>query len=405
MDDAAMFRIDKLLGEAFKSRQQDLMRKKNLKRATRDFKFRVISLFELYAKAQPGSAYLPGAAVTLLDATRECLGKQDPQSTQLAERLASLINKHIIHARDLPERIDDEVSTESLKASLKSCIVAANKGAGEAKVFNRAASSATAYLLRVLEAVSLNDKSGKAGEEIASAYATECFREALDMFKSKRSKLKSAFFSQMFARHPALASALIPELFGLVAFEADKPNARGEFLRLEALKLINPIVQSGRKRFPPLAKSVAKSIKVVSSSLSQAISAPYKNKNTRADVCQQVAVCIESTNRLIGDKAIKSVVDVDDIVGAIAKQMSKPPALPQKASKAFARICALLDRPVPDVEMRDTTEDDVIDDDSDEEEDLPSKKSKSSKNTPKKGKKKRKSDASEGSEKSARKKK
>ena len=62
MDDAAMFRIDKLLAEAFKSRQQDLMRKKNLKRATRDFKFRVISLFQLYAKAQPGSAYQIGRA-------------------------------------------------------------------------------------------------------------------------------------------------------------------------------------------------------------------------------------------------------------------------------------------------------------------------------------------------------
>ena len=102
MDDAAMFRIDKLLAEAFKSRQQDLMRKKNLKRATRDFKFRVISLFQLYAKAQPGSAYLPGSVVTLLDAMRDTLGKQDPQSTQLAERIASLISKHIAHARDLP---------------------------------------------------------------------------------------------------------------------------------------------------------------------------------------------------------------------------------------------------------------------------------------------------------------
>jgi len=364
MDDAAMFRIDKLLAEAFKSRQQDLMRKKNLKRATRDFKFRVISLFELYAKAQPGSAYLPGAAVTLLDATREALGKQDPQSTQLAERLASLISKHISHARDLPELIGDEVTAESLQAGLKSIIVATNKGAGEAKVFNRASSAAAAYLLRVLEAVVLHESGAKApatGEEVASSNSVACFREALEMFKSKRSKLKTSFFSQMFAKHPALAAALLPELFGLVALDADKANARGEFLRLEALKLVNPVIQSSKKRYPSLAKSVKKSIKLVSASLAAAIAAPYKNKNTRADACQQVAVCIESLDRLLGDTSIKSIIDVDAITDAIAKQMSKPPAIPQKASKAFARICNLLGCAVPDVEMREASDDEDVD--------------------------------------------
>ena len=387
MDDAAMFRIDKLLAEAFKSRQQDLMRKKNLKRATRDFKFRVISLFELYAKAQPGSAYLPGAAVTLLDATREALGKQDPQSTQLAERLASLISKHISHARDLPELIGDEVTAESLQAGLKSIIVATNKGAGEAKVFNRASSAAAAYLLRVLEAVVLHESGAKApavGEEVASSNSTECFREALEMFKSKRSKLKTSFFSQMFARHPALAAALLPELFGLVALDADKANARGEFLRLEALKLVNPVIQSSKKRYPSLAKSVKKSIKLVSASLAAAIAAPYKNKNTRADACQQVAVCIESLDRLLGDASIKAIIDVDAITGAIAKQMSKPPALPQKASKAFARICNLLGCAVPDVEMREANDEDDDDydggdSDSDVAPEKPKKKSKDEK--------------------------
>ena len=41
MDDEAMFGIDKLLGRAFKSQREDINRKKNLVRATRDFKFRV----------------------------------------------------------------------------------------------------------------------------------------------------------------------------------------------------------------------------------------------------------------------------------------------------------------------------------------------------------------------------
>lgn len=398
MDDAAMFRIDKLLAEAFKSRQQDLMRKKNLKRATRDFKFRVISLFQLYAKAQPGSAYLPNAVVTLLEAMRDSLGKQDPQSAQLAERIAALISKHIAHARDLPELLGDEVTSKTIQSKLLEVIVAANRGASDAQVFNKAAGAAAAYLLRVLEAVALHEKGGKAakvGEEVASENAIDCFREALKMFKSKKSKLKTGFFSQTFARHPALASALLPELFSLVAIDADKPNARGEFLRLEALKLVNPVIQSGKKRYPPLAKSATKSMKTLSVSLAAAIGAPYKNKNTRADACQQAANCIESLNRLIGEIEIKTIIDVDAIIDAVAKQMSRPPALPQKAQKAFQRICALLDRAVPDVEMQPKSDanDDDGDDGSESEEDAPKQKK------DKKSKKRRDSSGGENSSK------
>lgn len=399
MDDAAMFRIDKLLGEAFKSRQQDLMRKKNLKRATRDFKFRVISLFEIYAKAQPGSAYLPGAVVALLNAMRDSLGKQDPQSTQLAERIASLIVKHVSHARDLPEG-DTGLNSESIQSQLTSVIVSANRGAADAQVFNKASGAAAAYLLRVLEAVAQREKGGKApepGHEVASERAVECYRDALKMFKSKKSKLKSGFFSQTFTRYPALAAALLPELFALAAIDSDKPSARGEFLRLEALKLINPVVQSGKKRYPGLSKSVTKSMKTISKSLADAIGATYKNKNTRADACQQAVICIESLDRLLGDVAIKSVIDVDAIVGAVAEQMAQPPAIPQKAQKAFARLCALLGRSVPDVEMRDAANDVASESESEEEAPKP----KESKKEGKKQDKKR--DSTDGSAKKTKK--
>jgi len=398
MDDAAMFRIDRLLAEAFKSRQQDLMRKKNLKRATRDFKFRVISLFQLYAKAQPGSAYLPGSVVTLLDAMRDALGKQDPQSTQLAERIASLISKHIAHARDLPEVADEETSADSIKEKLMSVIISANRGASDGQLFNKTVTAASAYLLRVLETVAARERGGKSaeqGSEVASSQSVECYREALKMFKSKKSRLKTGFFSQIFVRHPALASALLPELFELVAQDADKANARGEFLRLEGLKLVTPVIQAGKKRYPSLAKSAKKSMKTISQSLAAVVSAPYKNKNTRADACQQAANCIESLNRLLGDVEIKTLVDVDAIVDAIAKQMSRPPALPQKAQKAFGRICALLGRDVPNVRVQDVANDDENDDDdsSDSEQEAPKKKSKKRASTdgdkPKKKQKKR----------------
>ena len=148
-------------------------------------------------------------------------------------------------------------------------------------------------------------------------------------------------------------------------------------MRLEGLKLVIPVIQAGKKRYPPLAKSAKKSMKTISQSLAAVVSAPYKNKNARADACQQAANCIESLNRLLGDVDIKTMIDVDAIVDAIAKQMSRPPALPQKAQKAFGRICALLGRDVPNVRVtNDDDEDEDDDDGSDSEEEAPKRKSK-----------------------------
>ena len=120
MDDDAMFGIDKLLGQAFKSRREDINRKKNLMRATRDFKFRVLSLLELYAKCQPASPYLPGAAMPLLGAMQDALMAGTPQSSALAERIGGVLTKSVCHAKDLPSGAGAEpVTAESIAGELK----------------------------------------------------------------------------------------------------------------------------------------------------------------------------------------------------------------------------------------------------------------------------------------------
>ena len=98
---------------------------------------------------------------------------------------------------------------------------------------------------------------------------------------------------------------------------------------------------------------------------------------------------------MIGEIEIKTIIDVDAIIDAVAKQMSRPPALPQKAQKAFQRICALLDRAVPDVEMQPKSDanDDDGDDGSESEEDAPKQKK------DKKSKKRRDSSGGENSSK------
>jgi DNA polymerase phi len=119
MDDDAMFGIDSLLGQAFKSRRHDIKRKKNMVVATRDFKFRVLALLELYARSQPASPWLPGAALPLLSAMRTALGQGTPQASALAERIGGVLTKHVCHARDLPTGAGSApVTAEVVAASL-----------------------------------------------------------------------------------------------------------------------------------------------------------------------------------------------------------------------------------------------------------------------------------------------
>jgi DNA polymerase phi len=176
MDDEAMFGIDKLLGRAFKSQREDINRKKNLVRATRDFKFRVLSLLELYAKCQPASPYLPGAALPLLGAMQDALVAGTPQSAALAERIGGVLTKSVCHAKDLPTGAGAEpVDAESIAGELKLAIRAAAKPAGaggDAKGFAKPATAVAMYLLRVLEAVSRMEK--KSGEDEASPDAVRC---------------------------------------------------------------------------------------------------------------------------------------------------------------------------------------------------------------------------------------
>ena len=179
-----------------------------------------------------------------------------------------------------------------------SVIISANRGASDGQMFNKTATAAAAICC-ASQAVAVREQGGKTadqGSEVASDQGIECYRDALKMFKSKKSRLKTGFFSQTFVRHPA-RGALLPELFELVAQDADKANARGEFLRLEGLKLVIPVIQAGKKRYPPLAKSAKKSMKTISHP--RRSPRAHKNKNARADACQQAANCIESLSRLL----------------------------------------------------------------------------------------------------------
>ena len=350
MDDDAMFGIDKLLGQAFKSRREDINRKKNLMRATRDFKFRVLSLLELYAKCQPASPYLPGAAMPLLGAMQDALIAGTPQSSALAERIGGVLTKSVCHAKDLPSGAGAEpVTAESIAGELKLAIRAAAKPAGaggDAKGFAKPATAVAMYLLRVLEAVSRLEK--KSGEDEASPDAVSAYRDALEVFKTnKRCRLKAPFFQSAFERHPPLAAALLPDLAALLEAGADKESSRGEYLRAEGAKLLANALSLGRRRSPAVGVAAAKHRDVIGSAVAAAIEAPCRNNAARAETAKLATQCMEALGRLSPDAPLSTVVDADAILNAVKKQFAVP-GMPPKGVNSLTRACTLLGLVAPE---------------------------------------------------------
>ena len=349
MDDDAMFRIDKLLGQAFKSRRNDINRKKTLARATRDFKFRVLSLLELYARSQPSSPWLPGVALPMLGAMQVALAAGTPQGSALAERIGGVLTKHVCHARDLPSGAGKEpVTTEALAEALRSAIRAASKpvGAGsEAKGFAKPATAVTLYLLRVLEAVSSGGKgeADKVGEDAVDAY-----RDALEVFKNnKRCRLKAPFFQAAFERHPALAAALLPDLASLLEAGTDRESARGEYLRMEGAKLLANALSMGRRRSPAVKVAAEAGRATIGDAITAAIRAPCRNRGNRADTAKLLLQCMEALGRLEEDTPLSAIMDADAIHKAVEEQFAIP-GMPPKGVSALTRACTLLGKVAPE---------------------------------------------------------
>jgi DNA polymerase phi len=369
MDDDAMFGIDSLLGQAFKSRRHDIKRKKNMVVATRDFKFRVLALLELYARSQPASPWLPGAALPLLSAMRTALGQGTPQASALAERIGGVLTKHVCHARDLPTGAGSApVTAEVVAASLASAIRAAAKptGGGDHKGFAKPATAVCLYLLRVLEALGGQERgeTAEGDEGPATPLAVAAYAGALKEFKTnKRCRLKSPFFNAAFDRHPALAAALLPEIAQVACAHTDKPGARGEFLRTEGLKLLATVLALGRKRSPGAAAAVKRHGKKVTLAVVTAIGAPCKNRGARGDTAKCALQCLEALGRLEPEGTpLSAVVDAEAVLAATRTQFLVP-GMPPKGIAALTRACTLLgkvapeaspsDEPVPVKEKRD----------------------------------------------------
>tara|TARA_B110000977_G_scaffold21250_1_gene25502 strand:+ start:17225 stop:21355 length:4131 start_codon:yes stop_codon:yes gene_type:complete len=362
MDDEAMFDIDALLGQAFKSRRNDIKRKKSMVRATRDFKFRVLALLELYARTQPASPWLPGAALPLLGAMQTALAAGTPQSSALAERIGGVLTKHVCHARDVPTGAgSDPVTSETVAAALASAIRAAARptGTGDAKGFAKPATAVSLYLLRVLEALGRHERGEKETDtdSPATPTAVKAYAAALKEFKTnKRCRLKGPFFQAAFDRHPALAAALVPDLASVASALADKPGARGEFLRAEGLKLLAAVLALGRRRSPATAAAAKKHTKKLVDAIVVAIGAPCRNRGARGDTAKMALQCLEALGRLEPEGTpLSTAINANAVLAATKKQFLVP-GMPPKGVTALTRACTLLGKVAPEATPAEETD-------------------------------------------------
>ena len=86
---------------------------------------------------------------------------------------------------------------------------------------------------------------------------------------------------------------------------------------------------------------------VIGSALAAAVRAPCRNNAARAETAKLAVQCMEALGRLSPDAPLSTVLDADDILGAVTKQFAVP-GMPPKGVSALTRACTLLGKVAPE---------------------------------------------------------
>ena len=331
--DEQMFATDKLLADAFRAKRQELSRKKALKVAAADFKFRALSLLELFAKSQPSSKFLPEIIVPrLLSASRNARirFKSNPMEKsflELAQRIDSVLTKHACkHAAMVTGTRKD------IHEILTQLIDVADNGAGAgrdsdaAKGFAKTAAVACAYIAKVME-------SNGDGESAAEIYKTAI----TEKFEKKTSRLRAPFFAELIKLSPNVLASSSKELASLCDLG---DSARAQFLRQESLQLLFQIFScKQRDSSIPSAEEVNSMCEI---SLANAVKADVENQSRRADTSKMCANVFEAIGRhaegFVFSQKAKAAIE-----NAIETQKERAPQPSQKTVQALERIAKALD--------------------------------------------------------------
>ncbi|XP_062224134.1 uncharacterized protein LOC133922706 [Phragmites australis] len=223
MDDDAMFRIDPYIAMIFKERnlpgsetkQSQLMR----------FKFRVLTLLEIYLQRNPGESLVLEVYSFLMQAFVKSHGADG--SEQFKQRIVGILQKRIFKGKEYPK--DNDVELSRLESLLEKALKLASRSR-----FNTIASvaqNATFWILKIINSKNCSR------EQLASV--VDKFHNILiDYFNKKKSRLKLGFVKEVVRRNTWIGQGL----FGFVLQEIGSTTA--EYRRIQTLELVDCILKS-----------------------------------------------------------------------------------------------------------------------------------------------------------------
>jgi DNA polymerase phi len=216
MDDDAMFRADALLTAVLSQTKAAKGGQKAGEEALTHFKFRVLTLLDVYVRIQRASPLLPQMLLPLLRAMFAAQGA--PDCDALSARMAALLQA-VCKAPCVA------TEAETLRAHYAFCFRAASRSPLPAVA--KAAQACCLYLLRLLRGCAPAD----VGLRLCAAVD--------DYLASKRCRLPHAFLVAALSRFPGDAGEALRQLAAWLQAQQGSASlsARAEFLSLEALKM------------------------------------------------------------------------------------------------------------------------------------------------------------------------
>ncbi|CAK9270133.1 unnamed protein product [Sphagnum jensenii] len=341
MDDEAMFRIDVHLARMLKQRKAAVDGgSKDVQTQLLHFKFRVLSLLELFLQKHPGSPLaliaMPGLLQAFVGTIRQ-LGTANGDS-QLVDRIEQILRSKLLKSKKYPskEEVQIPAAKELLKKTLK---LAARSMTLRVRTL---AQACALWVLKVLQGSTTDAEDSDADVLQILAMSLE------DSFVQKKSRLSVAFFRNIFQQHPWLGRAVLGQLIDKCG------NARSEFFKREAMHMVTEILRRNMGKdkkaghCPIIADVLQPFLPTLSGVLLSLVQKPPVKKEYKSEAFKFCYTSIEALRTLYPSKPLSALLDTEALLVSL-KDIKLPPI--GKLQHSVTRSVSLIEKEMERVSM------------------------------------------------------
>ncbi|CAK9221215.1 unnamed protein product [Sphagnum troendelagicum] len=341
MDDEAMFRIDVHLARMLKQRKAAVDGgRKDVQTQLLHFKFRVLSLLELFLQKHPGSPLaliaMPGLLQAFVGTIRQ-LGTANGDS-QLVDRIEQILRSKLLKSKKYPskEEVQIPAAKELLKKTLK---LAARSMTLRVRTL---AQACALWVLKVLQGSTTDAEDSDADVLQILAMSLE------DSFVQKKSRLSVAFFRNIFQQHPWLGRAVLGQLIDKCG------NARSEFFKREAMHMVTEILRRNMGKdkkaghCPIIADVLQPFLPTLSGVLLSLVQKPPVKKEYKSEAFKFCYTSIEALRTLYPSKPLSALLDTEALLVSL-KDIKLPPM--GKLQHSVTRSVSLIEKEMERVSM------------------------------------------------------